>query len=72
MVMAGVWSTDLSLPPNTGEAAMVPTSISGTRTSMPNWALPSTFKRVSSRGVGFPRMRQLLRALSSKDLSENY
>src|SRR5439155_608877 len=52
MALALVSSTLASLPPNTGQAASVATFMSGSRTSMPNCAVPSTLAGASTRFAG--------------------
>ena len=47
-------STNASLPPTTGLAATVAMFIPGSRTSIPNCAVPFTFAGVSSRLAGVP------------------
>jgi hypothetical protein len=47
-------STLSSLPPRTGAMASVATRISGTITSMPYWAEPSTLAGISSRAGDVP------------------
>ena len=50
----GAVSTAPSFAPNTGAAAIVAYSMPGTSTSMPYFALPSTFDGMSMRGMALP------------------
>src|SRR5437879_9328160 len=59
-----VASKRATLPPNTGQRAMTATSIPGTLTSIPNWALPSTLGGVSRRRTRVPRIFQSFGSLS--------
>src|SRR5881397_1217102 len=54
MAFALASSTLASLPPNTGQAATAANFMPGSRTSMPNCAVPSTLSGVSSRFAGVP------------------
>ena len=47
----------LTLPPCTGDMAMVAYTMPGSLTSMPKRAVPLTLAGVSSRVVGLPTMR---------------
>src|SRR5436853_574470 len=57
-----------SMPPNTGHRSIDAISISGTVTSIPNTALPSTLAGVSSRGARVPSRRKSLGSLSGASL----
>src|SRR5881296_3846950 len=61
---AFVASKRATLPPNTGQRAITATSIPGTFTSIPNWALPSTLGGVSRRRTRVPRIFQSFASLS--------
>ncbi len=50
MLLHALSSKDLSLPPKVGEVLTAAYNMSGSDTSMPNRALPSTLSGISTRG----------------------
>src|SRR5205823_6012160 len=68
MAFALASSTLATLPPNTGQAATAANFMPGSRTSMPNCAVPSTLSGVSRRFAGVPISLKSLGSLRATPL----